>query len=852
MHRSDARIGISRLAETRSELIALLLASLACVVVLTVSIVESRAFDGPATVPWVLVSVIAIGLLAIGASAIFVARRARIEAKAAAADSDALRRELFMAHSVFAAEPQVLLFWEAEHGFRVITHALHTVSGVPQDAPTVLQFGAWLDDRSSGDLTAGLNALFEDGRPFNLLLKTKAGGHVEADARAAGSRAVLRFRDVAGYKRDLVEVLDQHRHLTRDIKTSRSLLNALVMPVWIRDGSGRLEWVNDAYVRAVESGSAEDVISEQVELLDARQRDLVANNLSKRDPLMKRMQLLVGGKLKAHDVLTVPIDGIEAAAAIDVAELESAQGELERQMSAYDRTLDRVASAVAIFNKDMKLAFYNEAYRKLWELDPDWLDQQPTDSQVLDRLRQLSRLPSAGRYQDWKQEVLEVYTTKPVYEDHWALPDGRILHVVAEQRPDGGVTYLFDDQSEQLALESQYKTLIQVQRETLDSLAEGVAVFGTDARLRLFNSAFTEIWKQSHRALAQRPHIDELVDQLAKGESEGRVWARITAAVTSLSGEQKAIEGQIVRDDGIFIDFATTPLPDGGTLATFVDVTTTQNYQRALLERNEALVAADRLKSRFISHVSYELRTPLTNIIGFSELLESPRTGDLNIKQREYLGDISASSRTLLAIIDDILDLATIDAGALELRLEPIDVRAVIDEAVETISERAARMRITLELAVDAAIGKADADPQRVRQILYNLLSNAVGFSNPGDTVRLACWPEPGTLVFEITDQGIGIPPEEQSDIFERFVSRSQGSKHRGAGLGLSIVKSLVDLHGGAISLASEPNVGTSVTVRLPTSPRARRQEATLSQHRAAASLGSEPAPQRLLNRERA
>src|SRR5262249_12925942 len=150
----------------------------------------------------------------------------------------------------------------------------------------------------------------------------------------------------------------------------------------------------------------------------------------------------------------------------------------------------------------------------------------------------------------------------------------------------------------------------------------------------------------------------------------------------------------------------------------------------------------------FISHVSYELRTPLTNIIGFSELLASPQIGPLNQKQHEYLDDISGSSKTLLAIIDDILTLATMDAGAMELKLAPVNVRAVIDAAILGVSEAAHRSRLTLHIAVADDATHFVADEARVRQILYNLLSNAVGFSKPGDTVRVSCRREDGMMVF--------------------------------------------------------------------------------------------------------
>lgn len=806
----------ARARETRSELIALLLASLACTVVLTVSIIDSNNFEGPVAASWLIVGIVLLGLLIIGATAMIVARRSLAHAAQAASEAGKLRSDVLMARAVFEAEPQILIFWDQEDGLKVIANTLHTVAGVPPDAPSLLRFGTWLDARSAGDLKAGLDGLFDDGRPFNLLIKTKAGGHLEADARAAGRRAVLRFRDIAGYKRDLVEVLDQHRHLTRDIKTNRTLLNSLPMPVWIRASEGRLEWINASYVSAVDAASAQEVIDAQIELLDTRQRAMLDKLVGKRDPVARRLQLVVSGQIKAHDVLTVPVEGATASVAIDVAELETAQGELEKQIAAYDRTLNRVSTAVAIFDKDQRLSFYNRAYQKLWELDSSWLDQRPTDSQVFDRLRELSRLPSTAQYRDWKAGILQVYTTKPIYDEHWVLPDGRILHVVAEQRPDGGVTYLFDDQSEQLALESRYRTLIEVQRETLDSLHEGVAVFGTDARLHLFNSVFLQMWQLSRSALLQRPHIDELLTRIAPQCETPDELAGLTGAVTSLSGERKDAQGKLRRRDGAFIQFATTPLPDGGTQVTFADVTTTENYQRALLERNEALVAADRLKTRFISHVSYELRTPLTNIIGFSELLASPRTGPLTAKQREYLSDISASSEALMSIINDILDLATIDAGALELRYETISVRDIVSDAIKPLAERAARARIALNTKVSDDVSEMEADPQRIRQILYNLASNAIGFSNPGEAIMVSCWRDKDEIVLQIVDQGIGIPEKEQTDIFERFVSRSRGSRHRGAGLGLSIVKSLVELHNGSIHLKSERDKGTTVTVRLP------------------------------------
>jgi signal transduction histidine kinase len=807
-----------RLGRPGGELALLLLAGLFAVFALIIAVSAGPAVaSGAWHTTFVLILSVAAGgtLLAAAMAVAGVLRRDR-RGPFGRDETTELRKNLLTAESIIKAEPQVLVFWEQGRGVRVMVHTLSGVPGLPARDPELLKFGVWLDAASSQELKRGLDALFADGRPFSQLLKTSAGGYVEADGRAAGGRAILRLREVTGRKRDLSRILDQHRLLVRNTQSGRALLNALPMPVWFRRDDGRIEWVNDAYVKAVEASSEAEVRQRQIELLEMRQRDAVSAALLKSRAYRERLHIISGGQRKAHDIVVLPLDGAIAGAAIDVAALETAQGELSRHVAAYERTLDRVATAVAIFGPDQRLAFFNEAYRKLWLLDADWLATKPTDAQLLDRLRELSRLPEMVNYRDWKAKILSGYKTGSEYEDWWHLLDGRTIHVASSQRPDGGLTYLYDDVTERFALESRYNALIGVQRETLDGLKEGVAVFATDGRLKLHNQALTNIWRLPASTLREGPHIDEIITQCVKLCDDLPTWARMSRAVTGISDRRQPIEGQMTRLDQSEIDFAVSPLPDGGTLITFADVTDSKRYERALIERNEALVAGDRLKSQFISHVSYELRTPLTNIIGFSELITSPRTGDLNDKQREYMNDISASSRTLLAIINDILDLTTIDAGALELKLASVKVASVVDGAVLGVRDRAARARLNIDIRIADDAQEFIADEARVRQVLYNLLSNAIGFSTPGDAIDVGVWREAGMMAFAVEDRGVGIPKDEQQRVFERFESRSQGSKHRGAGLGLSIVKSLVELHGGTMSLESEPGRGTRVTVRFP------------------------------------
>lgn len=743
-------------------------------------------------------------------------RSSRKAERAAVSDNRDLRRKLSATEALIKAEPQILIHWEDGQAATVVTHTLAGISGLPGTTSELLRFGMWLEERSSSALKAALDDLVSEGRSFSIVLRTHSGGYVEAEGRASAGRGILRLRDVAGLRRDITMIVGHQETLTRAIFSARALLDALPMPVWFRTPDGLISWVNAAYVRAVDAASADEVRDRQIELLEARQRKHVTEALAGGEVYHRRLPLIVGGSRKSHDVIVLPLDDAIAGAAIDVAALETAQGELERQIASYDRTLDRVATAVAIFNSEQQLSFFNEAYTKLWGLDPTWLKTRPPDSAILDRLRELGRLPEVVNYKEWKAKLLSTYHNGSGHEDLWHLRDGRMLHVMSEQRPDGGVTYLYADETERFALESRFKTLISVQSETLDSLKEGVAVFATNGRLQLFNVAFSDVWKLSRRALEANPHIDEIVHEVAPSGEGSATWAGLARMVTAFMSERETLEGRMTRPDGSVIDYAATPLPDGATLLTFADVTDARRAERALVERNEALVAADRLKTHFISHVSYELRTPLTNIIGFSELLANPRVGSLSDKQREYLDDITSSSKTLLAIIDDILDLATIDAGALDLRTGPIDVRALIRTAIMGVRDPAIRNNLMLDIAVADDTHSFLGDETRVRQVLYNLLSNAVGFSKPGDVIHLTCWQENGWVIFTVEDQGPGIPTGQQRRVFDRFESRSQGSTHRGAGLGLSIAKSLVELHGGDIHLESEPGKGTRVTVKFP------------------------------------
>ncbi|MEJ2623316.1 MAG: PAS-domain containing protein [Pseudolabrys sp.] len=744
--------------------------------------------------------------------------------RAARKEASVLNAEIDRLKALLLAEPQVLVEWPAASDRpNILGDTSIILSGARPER--VLAFGTWLEPGAAQDMEHAVETLRGEGHGFVMTLTSAAGRPIDAEGRVVAGRAVLRLRDIGGIEQQLVRLAERHDRLQADVDTMAALLDTLPAPVWARDPNGRLTFVNAAYARAVEAVDADDAVMREIELLDRPAREALLRAQAAHETYTARLPAIAAGQRRIFDVVAGPSGQGSAGIAIDRTEVEAMRTEHDRSVDAHRRVLDQLATGVAIFNAERKLIFYNSAFRALFEIDAGFLDQAPSDNDLLDRLRSDRKLPEESDFRQWRNALHEAYRVVEPQEHMWFLPDGRTLRIVTAPNPEGGVTYLYDDVTERLDLHRRYDALIKVQGETLDHLKEAVAVFGSDGRIRLHNPAFQRLWKLTPDALDQHPHVEQVTAWCQAQHDDGTVWRTLRAAITAIDGREP-VTARIERRDGEVIDLATMPLPDGATLVTFQSVTDTVNVERALRERNEALETADRIKIDFVHHVSYELRSPLTNIIGFANLLGDDAFGPLTDKQHEYLGYITTSTNALLAIINNILDLATIDAGAMNLNVTEVDIRGAMEAAAEGVQDRLVNDHLKLDIAAPAGIGSFTADERRLRQILFNLLSNAVGFSPKGGVITLAAERRPNAVAFTVSDQGPGIPPDLKDKVFDWFETDPRGSQHRGPGLGLSLVRSFVELHGGTVSLESTAQGGgTTVTCVFP-AQQAKRQSA--------------------------
>jgi signal transduction histidine kinase len=731
-----------------------------------------------------------------------------------AAGLEAARSHQERLNALLASDRQVVLSWDGPKASPMVEGDSGFL-GIGGSAPA-LAYGTWAPPAEAKRLEVATEALKERGEAFAFTFKAKAGRFVDAEGRPVAGRAVIRLREVGGERARALALEDEFGKLASDHAALTTLLAGVPQPVWMRATDGRLSWVNAAYARAVEASDSQQAVTAGLDLFDRSEREAAAKARKDGRVFQLRAPVVMAGQRRIVDILETPTPTGYAGIATDMSELEAVRADLQRQMDAHVRTLDRLKTGVAVFDASQRLVYRNSGYEALWSLDPGFLDSSPGDGEILDRLRTERRLPELGDYRTWKAQVHAAYTATRASEDWWYLPDGRTVHVVASPNPQGGVTYLFDDETERFTLESRFNALSRTQRETLDSLREGVAVFGSDGRLKLSNPAFAQLWKLSPERAAAAPHIDEVVALSRPLFQDDAVWTEIRSAVAGVRDAREDYRCHMERRDGTVLDCTAAPLPDGATLITFADVTAGVNVERALTERNDALERVSRLREEFVHHVSYELRSPLTNIIGFAQLLGEETVGALNEKQRDYAGHIVRSSGALLAIINDILDLASIDNGALALDLEEVDVAKSIAQAATGLQDRLADSQLRLQVDIAPQTGPLRADPKRLRQILFNLLSNAIGFSQPGQTIRVSAGRIGGEIRITVADEGRGIPDEVKEKVFDRFESHSLGSRHRGVGLGLSMVRSIVELHGGRVELDSALGQGTRVTAVFP------------------------------------
>ncbi|MCP1612103.1 signal transduction histidine kinase [Azospirillum lipoferum] len=700
---------------------------------------------------------------------------------------------------MLAAAPQPWCAW-TDQGEGILSDEAAALLGVAAA-------DAMADTLTAPDLRPALTRLRRDGESFRCEAVAPDGRRLVLTGRrgrAGDTRCdVVWIEDVTAASdaaQDASRRQEQAAGATRSrLAELQAMADALPVPVWMRDRSLRLSWCNRAYARAVD-GDPDTVVAEGRELT-ATGRALAERARAGGFAQSDRAPVVIGTERRLLEVTEAPLpltDGggtLVVGYALDLTPLEELRGELDRHLTAHAEVLERLGTAIAIFGPDTRLTFFNQAYARLWDLDEAWLRSGPTNAELLEELRARRRLPEYADYQTFKRERLTRYThlVEPV-EEMLHLPDGTALRHLAAPHPQGGLITILEDVTNTLALESSYNTLMAVQQETLDNLAEGIAVFGGDGRLKLSNPAFARIWDLEDCDLHGEPHIADVIERMRPllemastdkaAPGEAATWEALKEELIGATLERSVRSGRVERSDGSVVEFSTLPLPDGAVLNSYLDVTDGARLETALRASNAALEAADQLKSEFIANVSHHLRTPLNGIIGFAEMLANQYFGELNPRQMEYVRSMLSAGQRLLELIDDVVDLTSLGAGVTTLDRGAISLPDLLDSVAGLTRDWARREGLRLEVVAPEALGEMEGDGKRLKQALFTLVVGAIRNPPPDRRIRLAGERLNGSITLSVSGAA---PPDADP----------QGA----AALGVSLARNVVELHGGRLEL---------------------------------------------------
>lgn len=655
------------------------------------------------------------------------------------------------------------------------------------------------------DLTLDLAAP-QPGHPHTLRLLGQRSRHTPVD--------VVWVRDISRFAAQQADLADRLAAAEIDRDDLRTALDLLATAIWSRRGAGPERHRSN---RAFHHLFGKAPTGATAEMIDA----LAAKAIETGETQTERCHVVVDGDRRLFAASVIPdLDGGVVGQAIDITRTEALDNELARHIAAHSDVLETLTVAIAIYDPDTTLAFHNTAYARLWDADPQWLNTKPTLGEELEQLRARRRLPEYADFRAWRDAEMDLFTSLiGPREDLIHLPDGRALRARVSPHPFGGLLFTYEDVTDKLALEAEFNTLIEVQRQSLDNLYEGIALIGADGKLKLCNAAYKKIWDFTDDDVANEPHVSELIDKTELRFADNVAWAERRRAAVALATSREPQTGLMELQDGSVLQHSSVPLPDGMTLRTFLDISDQLKVEQALRERAEALEAADSLKTHFIANVSYELRTPLSSIMGFTEILQQGSLGPVNEAQADYFQSILASGQELLDLINDILDLATIEAGYMEIHPQDFDIAGLMESVHALVRERARMKDLTLHVDCKADIGSMRGDESRLKQVLFNLAANAINFTPAEGEVRLSASRDGDDVLFTVTDTGIGIAQDQVAqvfDMFERGGDPMVRQSNSGPGLGLSIVQSFVHLHDGEVEILSEQQKGTTVRARIP------------------------------------
>lgn len=464
--------------------------------------------------------------------------------------------------------------------------------------------------------------------------------------------------------------------------------------------------------------------------------------------------------------------------------------------------VESAPNAIVLINKEGKITFVNSQTEKLFGYPRSELIDQSVELLIPDRYRQ--KHPGFRNSFFHSPEARSMGAGRDLYalrKNKTEFPVEIGLNPL--ELPEGAaVLASIIDITERKKAEERFRLVVE-------SAPNAMVLINSEGKITLVNSETEKLFGYNRNELIGAD-VESLIPSRFRSHHPDFRRTFFAKPQTRSMGAGRDLFAMRKNGSEFPVEIGLNPIesPEGNlVLASIIDIT-----ERKIQEAN-------RLKSDFLANMSHELRTPLNAILGFSELLVDGKVGPLTAKQQEYLSDIHGSGTHLLQLINDVLDLAKIESGKIELSVAPFSIAEVVEGVMKTLKPIADKKQVQISLNLSPEINTVILDKNKFRQILFNLISNGLKFNKPNGAVTVEIIPhESQRFILNVQDSGIGISRENLKKIFIPFVQLDAGPsrQHEGTGLGLSLTKNLIELHGGEITVLSEPGEGSTFSVVLP------------------------------------
>lgn len=684
-----------------------------------------------------------------------------------------------------------------------------------------------LQSDSSDAFTIYLTKLLKNNEEFSFIAQTKNNRNVELQG---AKRSISKIESTVLWCRDVTEIskeFEKIKTIADDASSSSDrvteILNTLPIPVWRRNQDLRIVYCNKFYANML-GKTVENVVAGNIPLVPGSlfgQGHSLAENAKKCNKSQSVVQhIIVGGTRKQFSIHEcVKSDGL-IGYALDVTSSEKLASQLDKLITSNCEVLNGISSAIAIYDSNMKLAFFNNSFQYMMKLENGWLHSKPTFSEILDELRSNRRLPEVADFQAFKKEQLALFTSvvEPV-QNMLHLPNGKSLRQMIAPYTAGGLVFIYEDVTNSLLLQQKNNTLLAVQKETIDHLYEGVIVCGSDNRIKIMNKSLADIWGLDLEHLdVKEMHLSDLLNNIKEQLDFDGEWTKFREYAISNLTDRIPKTGRLTKKNGHIILFSYVPLPDGAHMHSMVDITDTCTVENAILEKNQALHAAHKLEMEFITGVSTEIKSPLSVLVEASDLLLHEYYGQLNSKQRNFCKYIFDAANQLHQLINNTIDMVAVDKSPAKLIFDNFSITEAIDEVLLNLHNRMQEKNIEIIKSYDEDMPDFYGNKVRMKQVLFNIVLNAIQYSPDGGIIEIIVRSNDDEMKILVKDTGFrhGGQKSGKRRIFTRIskdeIMRPVASEQN---ISMPLVRSLVAKHGGRIKIVSDVK-GTSVLCIFP------------------------------------